>query len=181
MSNFSVTEPLSPTVIDRCLLRLRSATRILVVALLWIGIAPGAFAQEPAANALPSIALPPAFDRVLRDYEKAWQARDAEALSRLFTEDGFVLSNGKPPVRGSAAIRSAYAGAGGPLTLRALEFSAAGSVAYIIGAYAESATTPDIGKFILALRKDRKGRWLIAADIDNTNRRSRPSAPAPTQ
>jgi ketosteroid isomerase-like protein len=154
------------------------AARLLLTSLL-VAFTTAALAQEPPVKALESIALPAELDRVLRDYEKAWQARDAEALARLFTEDGFVLSNGKPPVRGTAAIRAAYTGAGGPLALRALEYSADGTVAYIIGAFAESAKEPDIGKFILALRKDSKGRWLIAADIDNTNRRSRPAAPAP--
>jgi hypothetical protein len=74
-----------------------------------------AAAQEavPAA-ALPSIELPPAPDRVLRDYERAWQARDAAALAALFTEDGFVLGNGAPPIRGRAAIRAAYGHGGDP-------------------------------------------------------------------
>jgi hypothetical protein len=77
-------------------------------------------AQQPIpAPALPSIELPAALDRVLRDYERAWQARDAAALSALFAEDGFVL----------------------------------------------------------ALRRGRGGRWLIAADIDNS---SRPPRPTPT-
>lgn len=153
--------------------------RLAVIASLLILIAlNGAAQQPPPADALASIALPAELDRVLRDYEKAWQGRDPEALARLFTDDGFVLSNGKPPVRGRTAIRAAYAEAGGPLALRALEYSAQGSVGYIIGAYSESAEAPDTGKFILALRKVSDGRWLIAADIDNTNRRPRSAAPA---
>ncbi len=161
----------------------RCRVRRLVVASLFVLLSISVSAQQPPANSLASIDLPAELDRVLRDYEKAWRARDAEALARLFTEDGFVLSNGKPPVRGHVAIRAAYADAGGPLALRALEYSADGAVAYIIGAYSESAKGADIGKFILALRKDSKGRWLIAADIDNTNRRPRPAGPAtpPTQ
>lgn len=156
----------------------RCGVRLLLVMSLFLAISSSVLAQQPPADSLASIGLPAELDRVLRDYEKAWQARDAEALAGLFTEDGFVLSNGKPPVRGRVAIRSAYADAGGPLALRALEYSADGAVAYIIGAYSESAKSADIGKFILALRKDSKGRWLIAADIDNTNRRPRPAAPA---
>ncbi len=133
-----------------------------------------------AVEVMPSVALPADLDRVLRDYEKAWQARDAEGLARLFTEDGFVLSNGKPAVRGRSAIRTAYSDGGGPLSLRAFAYSTDGSVGYIIGAYAESKDAPDIGKFVLALRKDAEGRWLIAADIDNANRRPRPQqAPPP--
>jgi ketosteroid isomerase-like protein len=149
----------------------RSVVLLLLLLGAWSGLA-----QEAAAEPIASVTLPPELDRVLRDYERAWQAKDAEALSRLFTKDGFVLSNGKPPVRGTEAIRNAYAGMGGPLALRAFEYAVDGAVGYIIGGYAESPKAADSGKFILALRKVDRGRWLIAADIDNTNRRSR-SAP----
>ena len=134
--------------------------------------------DAPAGVPLPSATLPPELDRVLRDYEQAWTGRDPEALSHLFTEDGFVLSNGKLPVRGRAAIREAYAKAGGGLALRAFSYSVDGSTGYIIGAYAGSKEGPDIGKFVLALRKGSGGRWLIAADIDNTNA-TRQGSPQP--
>ena len=91
-----------------------------------------------AAAPLPSVTLPPELDRVLRDYEGAWRARDAKALSELFAEDGFVLANGRPPVRGRAAIRAGYEGAGGPLVLRAYAFATAGDVGYILGGYSGS-------------------------------------------
>jgi len=126
------------------------------------------------AQPLPSVDLPPALDRVLRDYERAWAPRDAAALAALFTEDGFVLSPGKPPVRGRDAIRAAYTGgSGGPLFLRALAYKTDGSVGYIIGAFGRVKGGDDDGKFNLALRRV-KGRWLIAADMDNSNRRPGP-------
>ena len=129
------------------------------------------------ATPLPSIALPPELDRVLREYERAWQARDAQALSELFAEDSFVLADGRLPVRGRTAIRATYSGSGGPLSLRALAFATADTVGYIIGGFARTPTAPDVGKFVLALRRNEAGRWLIMADIDNPNER-RPS-PAP--
>ena len=133
-----------------------------------------ASAQTPAPSApLPSIALPRELDRVLRDYERAWQAGDAAALASLFTTDGFVLSNGKPAVRGHDAIRTAYQGAGGTLRLRALAYAVQDSLGYIIGGYGygSDSTVLDTGKFILALRRGSGNHWLIAGDIDNTNRR----------
>ena len=133
----------------------------------------------PAPPAMPSVALPPELDRVLRDYERAWQARDAAGLAALFTEDGFVLSNGKPPVRGRAAIREAYAKGGGPLALRALAYSTEGKVGYIIGAFGGKPGEPDSGKFVLALRRGDDGRWLIAADMDNGNQQARPGPGPP--
>lgn len=118
----------------------------------------------------PSVQLPSALDRVLRDYEKQWQARDAAALAALFTDDGFVLQSGQPPVRGRAAIAVAYRGAGGPLALRALAFAVSDTVGYIIGAYGPKPGAPDSGKFTLTLRRARGGVWLIASDMDNGNR-----------
>jgi ketosteroid isomerase-like protein len=133
-------------------------------------------AQTDPAGRLPSVDLPPRLARVLRDYEQAWQARDAAALASLFTADGFVLSSGKPPVRGREAIQASYANSGGPLSLRALAWSTEGATGYIIGAFARSSGSPDTGKFILALRREADGRWLIAADMDNGN--SQPPRPA---
>src|SRR5678815_2498653 len=85
----------------------------------------GPRAQEPSAK------LPPALARVLTDYETAWRNRDAAGLTRLFADDGFVLPNGRPPVRGRAAIQKHYTGQGGPLALRAIAFATDGRVGYI--------------------------------------------------
>ncbi len=114
---------------------------------------------------LPSVELPPLLDRVLRDYEAAWVAGDADGLASLFTEDGFVLSGGEPHTVGRAAIRERYANAGGELLLRAVAFEQSASIAYIIGAYSYS-EGEDQGKFVLTLRKV-NGRWLITSDQDN--------------
>jgi ketosteroid isomerase-like protein len=136
-------------------------------------------AQQPAAAdttaALPSVTLPPALDRVLRDYEKHWAAGDGAALAQLFAEDGFVLQGNQLPVRGRAAIRAMYAGqAGGALRLRALSYATADSIGYILGAYGYGNAGPgDIGKFTLTLRRGAGGRWLIFSDMDNLNPRRR--------
>ena len=133
--------------------------------------ASAASAQEPAAPSDPSIELPPALARVLRDYERAWSGKDAAALSRLFAEDGYVLPNGGVPVKGRAAIERHYTGSGGPLFLRAFAFGAEGSVGYILGAYTNAEGAADVGKFTLALRRGADGRWLIVSDMDSPNRR----------
>ncbi len=74
--------------------------------------------QQVPKSADASIGLPPELARVLTDYETGWKAGDAVTLARLFTEDGFVLSPGKPPVKGRAAIEKLYTGKGSPLSLR---------------------------------------------------------------
>ncbi|HEX9938159.1 MAG TPA: DUF4440 domain-containing protein [Longimicrobium sp.] len=155
-----------------------------LLVLLAAPVAAGAQQNPPAAPQLPSVQLPAELDRVLRDYERAWAARDEAALAALFTEDGFVLANGRMPARGRAAIQQVYANDGGALSLRALAYATADSVGYIIGAFAENAGDPDMGKFVLALRRGPGGRWLIASDIDNMNRRPQrqsggPGATAP--
>lgn len=135
-------------------------------------LAPLVQAAAPPAS-LPGLTLPPELARVLTDYETAWRAKDAAALAGLFAEDGFVLSSGAPPVRGRTAIEAAYAGAGGPLVLRALAFATEGSLGYVIGGFSRKAGEPDVGKFTLTLKKGAGGKWLIMSDMDNGNRPSR--------
>jgi hypothetical protein len=128
-------------------------------------------AQEHAAGPgqPKSVVLPAPLERVLRDYERGWRAGDAAAVSRLFAPDGMALPNGKPPAVGRDAIARAYGGPGGELRLRALAFSVADSVGYIIGGYRYGPGDGDIGKFVLALVRRAGAGWMIAADIDNGN------------
>ncbi len=125
---------------------------------------------EPAGPPPASIQLPPELDRVLRDYEAAWRARDAKALAALFTEDGYVLSSGRPPVAGRAAIEKHYSTQGGPLVLRAFHYRVDGDTGYLLGAYATAEGAPDDGKFTLTLRRAGDGAWQIVSDMDNANR-----------
>ena len=129
------------------------------------------------ATQLPSVELPRDLARVLTDYETEWR-RGGGAVAQLFTEDGFVLSGGRPPIKGRAAIAEHYgSGGGGPLSLRAIAYAAEGGVAYIIGGYTTERGTPDIGKFTLTLRKRPDGRWMIVSDMDSPNRRPQQRAP----
>ena len=132
---------------------------------------PRAETAEPAAPGEPSVELPPELARVLTDYEAGWKSGDAAALANLFAEDGFVLSNGGPPVKGRAAIQKLYTRNGSPLSLRAFAFATNGDTGYIIGGFSGERGKPDNGKFTLTLRKAADGRWLIVSDMDNSNRR----------
>ncbi len=128
-----------------------------------------ATAQQGAGPLSPSVELPAELARVLTDYESAYRAGGAE-LAALFAEDGFVLSGGRPPIRGRAAIADYFGGGRGPLALRAIAYEISRSVAYIIGGYAEKHGDPDAGKFTLTLQKGPGGRWFIFSDMDNSNR-----------
>ncbi len=128
-------------------------------------------ARPPSAPELPAVTLPASLARVLRDCEAAWRRGDAAGLAALFAEDGFVLQSGRAPVRGRAAIQSAYAEQGGaPLRLWALAASVADTVGYIIGAYGYDGSPGDQGKFTLTLRRRPGGPWLIFSDMDNVSR-----------
>jgi len=144
---------------------------MLVISVLFLASVSAVGQQQTDAAPEPSVKLPPALARVLTDYEAAWRSRDAAALARLFAEDGFVLPNGRPPVRGRAAIQQYYTGQGGPLALRAIAFAADGRVGYIIGGFARQVGEPDGGKFTLTLSKGANGRWLIVSDMDSSNQR----------
>jgi len=151
------------------------------------GSAPAQNASEPAAGTeIADVALPPELDRVLRDYERAWHAGDAAALASLFTEDGFILQSNRPPIRGRSAIQATYEdqGAGGPLRLRALAFSTADTIGYIIGAYSYDNSPNATGKWTLTLRRAPGEPWLIFSDMDNSNARPQqpkvPGTPSPT-
>jgi Domain of unknown function (DUF4440) len=126
---------------------------------------------EPAkVTELPDTALPPELDRVLRDYERAWRAGDAKAIASLFTEDGVLLQNFRPPIRGRLAIQAVYEGErGGPLRLRALAYAAGESVGYIVGGYRYGEATQDMGKFTITLQRAPGKPWLISSDMDSMN------------
>lgn len=148
---------------------MRNTVRALLITALLMTTSAVGQQQTPAAE--PSVSLPSELARVLTDYEAAWSKKDPAALAALFAEDGFVLPNGRTPVRGRAAIQKHYTGHGGPLSLRAIAYAAEGGVGYIIGGYTETAGKPDIGKFTLTLRKGSDGRWLIVSDMDSPNQR----------
>ena len=147
----------------------------LVVALAVMSVGASAGAQTPQAppdTQMPSvISLPPAFDRVLRDYEAAWRDGDGPRLAALFTEDGFAVQSGSPIRRGRAAIAGGLTKPGGTLQFTVYAYSSSGNVGYIVGGYRYPTTVGAGGRFVLALRGGPDGRWLIAADLDNSGGR----------
>ena len=143
----------------------------LVLAIL-AGLAPVVVvAQDRADWPLPTVPLPQPLLRVLRDYEFAWKAGDGAGLAALFTADGFILPNGRLPARGTAAIQRSHQQPGGDLQLVAFGYATSDTVGYIIGGYRYPGGPGPGGKFVLALRRDGKGVWRIAADIENGSER----------
>src|SRR3546814_12660653 len=116
----------------------RSVLAVVALGLMLVASSvPAQNTSKPATGTeIPDVTLPPELDRVLRDYERAWRAGDAAALASLFTEDGFILQSNRPPIRGRSAIQATYEDQGevDPLRLRALAFTTADTIGYIIGA-----------------------------------------------
>ena len=130
---------------------------------------PGLSAQTASErpDPQPSIDLPDELSRVLRDYEQYWSNGQEDELAMLFVEEGLIVSRGSW-IRGRDAIREAYRTASGPLRLRAIEYAHGDNVGYIVGAYGYGDGSPpeDNGMFVLTLRRDSSGRWLIVSDMD---------------
>jgi ketosteroid isomerase-like protein len=148
---------------------------ILLATLATLALHLPAFANTPA-----TVTLPADLDRVLKDYEKAWIAKDTAALAKLFTSDGMALPSGQVPAQGEESIRKAYSpNVGAVLNLRPIAYSASGDLAYVVGGWGSATDKPEYGKFVLVLRKV-NGRWLIAADMDNSNQPRRAPAAVTT-
>ena len=132
-------------------------------------LAPVSVSAQDAPHPQPSVALPAELDRVLRDYERHWKAGDADALAALFVPEGLIVRGGTW-IRGTDAIREAYESAGGSLRLRAVEFAKNDGLGYILGAYGygDEPSFEDGGLFVLTLRTDANGRWLIVSDMDRS-------------
>lgn len=146
---------------------------ILVSMCLWVpAVGAAQTSTAPAAEAAPAaVTLPPALDRVLRDYEAAWRDGDGGRLASLFTPDGFAVQSGSPLARGPAAISRNITGPGGALQLTAYAYGVDGTVGYVVGGYRYPQTQGPGGRFVLALKRQADGRWLIAADLDNSGPR----------
>lgn len=159
---------------------MRNPTPIAV--LLWLAAATSpAGGQAPSASdsQMPSASLPADLDRVLRDYERAWKSGDASNVAALFSVDGFVLQNGRAPVRGRDAIAKAYGGqTGGDLRLRAFGYVISDTAGSIIGGYTYGDAKGDMGKWTLTLRRQRGGKWEIFSDMDNSNQQRRQAGPS---
>jgi predicted TIM-barrel fold metal-dependent hydrolase len=126
---------------------------------------------------LPVVALPPALDRVLRDFERGWRSPDKSQLAALFTDDG-MLQWGDDWARGPRSIRIALLGKVGGLSMRAQAFETHDSLGFIAGAYGYYRDTAwvDQGRYVLTLWRVSGAPWHIAvAFLSNTS----PATPPP--
>ena len=83
-----------------------------------------------------------------------------------------MLSSGALPVRAARRSSATTREPAARCALRAFAYETREDVGYILGGFARKAGEPDAGKFTLTVKRGAGGRWLIASDMDNGNRRA---------
>lgn len=121
-----------------------------------------------------------AFSSLAKQWKRGWEQGDADALLALYDEDPVLLSQGREPIRGKAAIREIYQSA-----LEAYSFlgqgeteesQVCGNLGYFWHNYRFTAT-PKLGgepinderKAIFILKRQLDHQWKISRLIDNSD------------
>ncbi|MCL4212308.1 MAG: SgcJ/EcaC family oxidoreductase [Gemmatimonadales bacterium] len=119
-------------------------------------------------------------------FSAAVAAQDAAAVSRLYTEDGWLMAPNGPTAKGRAAIAEAFTGMLGSgiagVTLTTEEAQGTDSSATEVGRYAltnAAGETVDEGKYLVWWRRTADG-WRLHRDIFNSDRPLPPPPAAPT-
>jgi uncharacterized protein (TIGR02246 family) len=143
-----------------------------------------ASASAPADTSADTAAL----DGFQQAWEKGYNGGDAAAVVALYTEDATLNAPGAPVAHGRAAIQEFFTkdiatanSAGIKMDIAAPSDRAiSGDTAWETGTWTatdKSGATADKGKYVTTYRK-REGKWLIAADIWNSDTPPPPPAPA---
>ena len=131
----------------------------------------------------------PAIAKVRSAYQTAAGSQDGAALAKLYTADGVEMPPNAPAAKGRAAIEAFHKAFAQQwmmhgMTITPTETKVTGDTAYDIGTYKQSlmaqktgAMVEDKGKYIVLLKKDAGGGWLISHAIYNSDNPP-PAAPA---
>lgn len=122
-------------------------------------------------------------------YEKAAAAQDAGAIAKLYTVDGVEMPPNAPAAKGRPAIEAYHKSFAQQfmvhgITLTATDTQVHGDTAVDIGTYTQSlmsqktgGMTDDKGKYIVLMKKDPSGAWLLTHAIYNSDNPPPGSAP----
>jgi len=114
-------------------------------------------------------------------FQTAAGTQDGAAIAKLFTTDGVEMPPNAPAAKGRAAIEAYHKGFGQQwmmhgMTITSTETKVSGDTAYDAGTYKQQimsnksgAVIDDVGKYIVLLKKDAGGAWLITHAIYNSN------------
>ena len=123
----------------------------------------------------------PAIAKVRSAYQTAVGAQDAVAIAKLYTADGVEMAPNAPAAKGRAAIEALHKAFAQQwmmhgMTITPTETKVMGDTAYDVGTYQQSlmaqkggGMVEDKGKYIVLLRKDAGGTWLISHAIYNSD------------
>ena len=125
---------------------------------------------------------PGSLDRFAREFEKLFNAGDAEAMTTYYTEDAQLMAEGMTPIRGHAAIAEFWraaigraVAAGARRTIVVHESSSSGDLGYALctvtveipghtgGTAAPGATVASWDATVW--QRSHAGEWRIAVDI----------------
>jgi len=118
-----------------------------------------------------------AIHALVKNWSEAAQAKDLESFVSVYAEDGVVMLEGAPDLRGLEAIR---AGIGGMMQdpnfnlsfeIENVVVAASGDLAYETGTYGLSLSDPEgkavsqQGHYVVVWRKQPDGHWKVALDV----------------
>lgn len=155
----------------------RNAVMVMGLAL----AATGAYAQGNADTA--------GIGKARAAYERAAGAQDGAAIAKLYTPDGVEMPPNAPAAKGRAAIEAYHKAFAQQfmvhgITLTATDTQVRGDTAVDIGTYTQSLMLmkgggmfDDKGKYIVLLKKDASGNWMLTHAIYNSDNPPPPAAP----
>ena len=136
--------------------------------------APGVFAQQKSADET-------AIAKVRTAFQTAAGTQNGAAIAKLFVADGVEMAPNTPAARGRAAIEAYHKAFGQQwmmhgMTITPAETKVMGDTAYDIGTYKQQIMSmkgggviDDKGKYVVLLKKDGSGNWLITHAIYNSD------------
>ncbi len=136
----------------------------------------GASAQTKAAGADEA-----AIAKLRTAYQTAAGTQDGAALAKLYAPDGVEMPPNGPAAKGRAAIEAFHKAFGQQwmmhgMTITPAETKVSGDTAYDIGTYKQGlmpqkggGVIDDRGKYVVLLKKDGSGNWLITHAIYNSD------------
>ena len=146
-----------------------------VTAAAFVCISMGVSAQQKSGADDAAIA------KVRTAYQTAAGTQDGAALAKLYAPDGVEMPPNGPAAKGRAAIEAFHKAFGQQfmmhgITITPTETKVHGDVAYDVGTYKQNlmsqktgAMTEDHGKYVVLLKKDASGAWVITHSIYNSD------------
>jgi len=143
----------------------------LLFALALVACKPQAAATDPAADQ-------EALQSAAEKWESSFNAKDADAVAAIYTEEGQLLPPGGSVVNGKAAIRDFWANdigtAWAKLTIKTESSGISGDWAWRAGPWTAESTPVMTGKYVEIWKRSAEG-WKLHRDIWNNDA---PPAPA---